>query len=99
MEIFYASGDPVRFTPNRPGDEDAADQMTMVVNHVVNVQNPGFQIFEDWFKSALLSKVAGRPHDGSLSEFQVETSRGILPILISLRSFTLCACRPPGPAA
>ncbi|MCO1461202.1 plasmid partitioning protein ParF [Burkholderia multivorans] len=56
MEIFYASGDPVRFTPTKAGDEDAADQMTMVVNHVVNVQNPGFQIFEDWFKSALLTK-------------------------------------------
>ncbi|WP_321944547.1 portal protein [Burkholderia cenocepacia] len=57
MEIFYASGDPVRFTPTKAGDEDAADQMTLVVNHVVNVQNPGFQIFEDWFKSALLSKI------------------------------------------
>ncbi|MCW3539326.1 portal protein [Burkholderia cenocepacia] len=57
MEIFYASGDPVRFTPTKAGDEGAADQMTLVVNHVVNVQNPGFQIFEDWFKSALLSKI------------------------------------------
>ncbi|KVL90768.1 hypothetical protein [Burkholderia stagnalis] len=57
MEIFYASGDPVRFTPTKAGDEDAADQMTLVVNHVVNVQNPGFQIFEDWFKSSLLSKI------------------------------------------
>ncbi|KVM70128.1 plasmid partitioning protein ParF [Burkholderia ubonensis] len=57
MEIFYASGDPVRFTPMKAGDEDAADQMTLVANHVVNVQNPGFQIFEDWFKSSLLSKI------------------------------------------
>jgi hypothetical protein len=57
MEIFFASGNIVRFTPRKPGDEQAAEQMTHLVNYIVNDVNPGFQFFLDWFKNSLLNKV------------------------------------------
>lgn len=57
MEIFFASGNIVRFTPRKPGDEDAAQQMTHLVNYIINDVNPGFQFFMDWFKNSLLNKV------------------------------------------
>lgn len=57
MEIFFASGKPVKFCPRKPGDEGAAEQMTALANYVINEQNPGFEVFLDWFKTALLSKI------------------------------------------
>lgn len=57
MEIFFASGNIVRFTPRKPGDEEAAQQMTKLVNYIINDVNPGFQFFLDWFKNSLLNKV------------------------------------------
>jgi len=57
MEIFFASGNIVRFTPRKPGDEAAAQQMTHLVNHIMNDQNPGFTFFMEWFKNSLLNKV------------------------------------------
>lgn len=57
MEIFFASGNVVRFNPRKAGDEQGAEQMTALANYVINDENPGFQIFEDWFKVALLNKV------------------------------------------
>lgn len=57
MEIFFASGNIVRFTPRKPGDEAAAQQMTKLVNYIINDMNPGFQFFLDWFKNSLLNKV------------------------------------------
>lgn len=57
MEIFFASGNIVRFTPRKPGDEDAAQQMTKLVNYIINDVNPGFKFFLDWFKNSLLNKV------------------------------------------
>lgn len=57
MEIFYASGNIVRFIPRKPGDEADAAQMTAVVNYIINDVNPGFQFFCDWFKNSLLNKV------------------------------------------
>src|SRR6185437_10853792 len=57
MEIFFASGNIVRFTPRKPGDEAAAQQMTHLVNYIINDVNPGFQFFMDWFKNSLLNKV------------------------------------------
>lgn len=57
MEIFFASGNIVRFTPRKPGDEQAANQMTQLVNYIINDLNPGFQFFCDWFKNSLLNKV------------------------------------------
>lgn len=57
MEIFFASGNIVRFMPRKPGDEDGAQQMTHLVNYIINDINPGFQFFLDWFKNSLLNKV------------------------------------------
>ena len=57
MEIFFASGNIVRFSPRKPGDEAAAEQMTHLVNYIINDVNPGFQFFLDWFKNSLLNKV------------------------------------------
>lgn len=57
MEIFFASGNIVRFIPRKPGDEDGAQQMTSLVNYIINDLNPGFTFFLDWFKNSLLNKV------------------------------------------
>ncbi|WP_430230507.1 portal protein [Paraburkholderia tropica] len=57
MEIFFGSSQPVKFCPRKPGDEQGAEQTTHVCNHVVRDQNPGFEVFLDWFKTALLSKI------------------------------------------
>lgn len=57
MEIFFASGNIVRFLPRKQGDEDGAKQMTALVNYIINDQNDGFQFFMDWFKNSLLNKV------------------------------------------
>lgn len=57
MEIFFASGNIVRFTPRKPGDDEEAAQMTQLVNYIINDLNPGFQFFMDWFKNSLLNKV------------------------------------------
>ena len=57
MEIFFASGNIVRFTPRKRGDEQAAQQMTKLVNYIVNDVNPGFTFFMEWFKNSLLNKV------------------------------------------
>lgn len=57
MEMFFASGNVVRFGPRKPGDEAGAKQMTALVNYIINEENPGFRVFQDWFKNALLNKV------------------------------------------
>lgn len=58
---------PIRTTmtppPTPPGvpppmdPEEAARQATVYVDHVFNVDNPGFLILHDWFKDGLLMKV------------------------------------------
>jgi hypothetical protein len=57
MEMFFASGNIVNYDPRKPGDEAGAKQMSNLVNYIVTAQNPGFQVFMDWFKNALLNKV------------------------------------------
>lgn len=57
MDIFFASGNIIDYTPRKKTDADAARQMTTLMNYVVCEDNPGFQIFMDWFKNALLNKV------------------------------------------
>ena len=54
MRMFVASGKPVQFDPESPGDEDQAEIETEVVNWVFMRQNPGFMILHDFFKDALL---------------------------------------------
>lgn len=54
LQIFTSSNSAVRFDPIGQEDEEAAEQATDYVNHIWNVDNPGFNIFHDWFKDALL---------------------------------------------
>src|SRR6516164_2024702 len=57
MDIFAGSDEVVRFEPVGPDDEDAAQQETDYVNHVLMQQNPGFMVLYSFIKDALLSKV------------------------------------------
>lgn len=56
LRIFIGGEDVVRFDPVGQEDEAQAEQETAVTNYVIQSQNPGFTIFHDWFKDALLSK-------------------------------------------
>jgi hypothetical protein len=53
---FWSSEETMIFQPKGPEDEEQAEQATDYVNYVVQCDNPGFQIFHDWFKDALLVK-------------------------------------------
>lgn len=53
---IFSSGPPVQFEPTKPGMEEAALQATEYVGYLWNVKNPGFSIFYDWFKDALMKK-------------------------------------------
>jgi hypothetical protein len=57
MEIFLASGNIVEYGPRKQGDEQAAEQMTQLVNYIVMQDNPGFLFFLEWFKNSFLNKV------------------------------------------
>ena len=57
MDIFAGSDEVVRFEPDGPEDEKAAQQETDYVNHVFMQQNPGFMVLYSFVKDALLSKV------------------------------------------
>ena len=56
LKVFVAGDKVVQFDPKGPEDQDAAEQETDYINHVVMEQNEGFKIFYVWFKDALLSK-------------------------------------------
>lgn len=56
MRVF-SSTDYVKFAPRSAEDEAAAEQASDLANYIVNVENGGFRLFHDWFKSALLYKV------------------------------------------
>ena len=56
LKVFVAGDKVVQFDPKGPEDQEAADQETDYVNHVVMEKNEGFKIFYVWFKDALLSK-------------------------------------------
>jgi hypothetical protein len=53
IESFLASHRVVEFNAKKPEDEDAADMVTDLVNHIVLEQNPGFRVFTEWFLDAL----------------------------------------------
>jgi len=57
LKIFTSSDDVVRFEPQSPEDEQAAQQATDYINYIFYRKNPGFKILYTWFKDALLSKV------------------------------------------
>jgi hypothetical protein len=55
VRIFVSSSDEVcKFMPVGPEDEQAAEQCTAVVNHVVTQQNQWEQICADWIHDACL---------------------------------------------
>lgn len=56
MRVFLASDDFVRFDPVGPEDEQAAQQESDYVRHLMLKKNPGFCWLHDWFKDALLLK-------------------------------------------
>jgi hypothetical protein len=56
VEIFTGGEDVASFQPIGPEDEQAAEQETDYVNHVVMVENDGFKILYAAFKDALTVK-------------------------------------------
>jgi len=56
LKVFVAGDKVVQFDPKGPEDQEAADQETDYINHLVMEKNEGFKIFYVWFKDALLSK-------------------------------------------
>lgn len=56
MVRFAGSERVVEFEPQKPGDEQKAEQATDYVNHVLHTHNPGERIIYNWMKDALLSK-------------------------------------------
>lgn len=55
VRIFASSSEQIcKFVPVGPEDEQAADQTTEVINHVVTQLNPWEQICGDWIHDALL---------------------------------------------
>ena len=56
LKIFVSGDQVVKFDPKGPEDQEASEQETDYVNHVVMEKNPGYRIFYVWFKDALLQK-------------------------------------------
>lgn len=56
LKIFCSGDEVAAFEPVGPEDEQAAEQETDYVNHVVMRKNNGFVIFHDWFHDALLQR-------------------------------------------
>jgi hypothetical protein len=57
LKPFVSADDTVSFAPRGPEDVEQAEQATEYINYVVNCDNPGFLIFHNWFKDALLTKL------------------------------------------
>jgi hypothetical protein len=62
MRIFTGGDSVVRFVPEGPEDEEAAEQATKYVNHVFYKQNNGFMILYNMFLDALMQKVGVVKH-------------------------------------
>jgi len=57
LEPFFAGDDICEFEPAEPGDEEYAEQVTDVVNHLIKKKNDGFLVFNTWIKDGFLSKI------------------------------------------
>jgi hypothetical protein len=57
LKPFVSADEVVSFAPRGPEDAPLAEQATEYVNYVIQCDNPGFLIFHNWFKDALLTKV------------------------------------------
>lgn len=56
MEIMAGGERVTHFSPVGPEDEEAAEQETDAVNHVLMRQNDGWLVLYSWFKDALMQK-------------------------------------------
>lgn len=55
LKIFFGAEQPVEYAPYKPEDVEGAEQATEYISKVVLQQdNPGFLIFQSWFKDALI---------------------------------------------
>jgi hypothetical protein len=57
LKPFVSADEVVSFDARGPEDVPMAEQATEYVNYVINCDNPGFLIFHNWFKDALLTKI------------------------------------------
>jgi hypothetical protein len=57
LDVFLSGDNIGEFEPVGQEDEQFASQATDYINHIVKKQNPGFLIFNTWFKDSLLAKV------------------------------------------
>lgn len=58
LRIFAGGDEVVQFEPIGPDDEAQADQEAAYLNYQVTQRNPWFQVCNDWFTDALLTKNA-----------------------------------------
>lgn len=56
LKPFVSSDDIVRFNPEGPEDEEAADQESDYINYVVTQKNDVFETLVSWVKTGLLQK-------------------------------------------
>lgn len=56
MRTFFGTNKIVEFTPNGPEDVAIAKQQTDYINYIIQQKNPGFKVFYDAFKDALIRK-------------------------------------------
>lgn len=55
MRVFSAGDKPVTFDPVGPEDEQAADQETEYLSHVILKENRSFMALQSWFKDGLMN--------------------------------------------
>lgn len=56
MEALTGADDVVSFRPTRPGDEQAADDATVYINHLLYEENEGFVTLHDAIKQGLIGR-------------------------------------------
>ena len=57
LKVFTQSNNAVVFEPVNEGDAEASEMVTRYVNHIINKDNNGVEIFHSWFWDALCQKV------------------------------------------
>jgi len=57
LRVFLSGDQVVKFQPQGPDDEQAAELETNYVNYVILERNDAFNVFSTWFRDALMSKV------------------------------------------
>jgi hypothetical protein len=78
MEALTGADDVVSFRPRRPGDEDAADDATAYVNHLLYEENEGFVTLHDAIKQSLIGRFGvGKVYCDDSWEEKKETYEGL----------------------